>query len=60
MFYNKSNGSFAVAVANKEDIVKLAKQGLDELANKAKQGDVKAQACLQRLVNGNHIPEGNY
>lgn len=60
MFYNKSNGKYAVAVVNKSDLARLYKEGVEILAKKAIDGDIHAQACIQRLINSNYIPEGNY
>ncbi|WWQ13071.1 hypothetical protein MM5_048 [Morganella phage vB_Mm5] len=60
MFYNKSNGKYAVAVVSKSDLARLYKEGVAVLAKKATDGDINAQACLQRLINSNYVQEGNY
>ena len=60
MFYMKSNSRSAVAVPDSHDVRMLEKFGVEFIARKAKEGSIKHQAVLQRLVNGNYLAEGNY
>lgn len=60
MFIMKQNSKFAVAVVNKQDINTFTHTGLDNIAILAKNGDLSSVALLQRLVDSNIIPEGNY
>ena len=60
MFYMKPNGRYAVACAGNDDLRMLELKGLETLGELAKTGDKFAQACIQRLVNSEVIPEGNY
>ena len=60
MFYMKSNSLSAIAVPDSYDIRMMEKLGAEFIARKAKEGSVKHQAILQRLVNGNYLAEGNY
>lgn len=58
MFYNKPNGRVAAPIASLSDIRSLQLEGLESLTKRANKGDVKAIACIQRLVNSNELPEG--
>ena len=60
MFFMKPNGRFAISLAGADDEKRLEVEGSAEIGRKANDGDVYAIACLQRLVNSNFIPEGDY
>lgn len=60
MFYKYPNFKFAEPLAGSDDVNTLEKEGINVLGELAKRGDIKAKACIQRLVNSCYLPEGNY
>ena len=60
MQFTKPNFKYAAPIAGSDDLTRLAKEGVETLGKLANGGDIKAKACLQRLVNSGYIAEGKY